>query len=220
MLITFPEQTCDIIFLNKKKSINQNLTTRYYAVKGNTLTHAMGGFNGKLLHGKFKSYYYKSKQPKCRGKFRKGKKIGKWISWYENGEIMSNQKFRNGRLNGVTKYYSDQGLLSASMKYKKGLRHGDSITYVNDSVITLSFKKGRINYPEDTQIKDSISTDLKLSRPFDKNAKKKERHEKQQKPYKKKKKPKDKNDKSKIKDRIKPKKERDAEHKPNRNSET
>jgi antitoxin component YwqK of YwqJK toxin-antitoxin module len=117
---------------------HQNLT--YYWYSTNKVLETKGGYDGKLLHGKYAAFYLNNNL-KEKGEFKKGVKNGKWVSWYDNGLInetcewkngmkeghfesfdligrpLLEANFRKGRLNGVMKSYTD-GKVSHVSRYK------------------------------------------------------------------------------------------------------
>jgi len=119
------------------KPANQGIP--YYWYKFNEIHITQGGYEGKLLHGSYSSFY-RSNNLKEKGKFKKGLKEGKWISWYENGRIMETVHWRNGMKHGSYKMFNEKGGVTLEAKYKKGLLHGTMTSY-NEEIKILSSKQ-------------------------------------------------------------------------------
>lgn len=93
------------------------LTYRWYS--SNKIMDTQGGYEGKLLHGEYVSFYQSNNNLKEKGKFKKGLKQGFWNSWNENGKISRISRWKNGQLNGRYKTYDNNGSLLSEKRYKK-----------------------------------------------------------------------------------------------------
>jgi len=49
-----------------------------------------------------------------------GNKTGHWLSFYDNGRMMSEANFKNGRKHGEWKSYDTNGKMIVFIKYKRG----------------------------------------------------------------------------------------------------
>jgi antitoxin component YwqK of YwqJK toxin-antitoxin module len=58
---------------------------------------------------------------KSKGKWRYGKKIGKWKTYHKNGKLESVISFKNGKRNGKYKCYYIDGRIISTAKYKNGV---------------------------------------------------------------------------------------------------
>ena len=58
------------------------------------------------------------------GKFIKGKKVGRWILYYENGQLESKFNIKNEKLEGLWESYHTNGKLNEKGNYKDGEREG------------------------------------------------------------------------------------------------
>ncbi len=100
-------------------TIKANQKKTYYWFKSGQIRNTRGGYDGKLLHGYYKSFY-PDKNLKEAGSFKKGIKTGKWIRWYQNGEINQVAWWDNGLLNGKLTTYNDKGAILFVQRFKNG----------------------------------------------------------------------------------------------------
>jgi hypothetical protein len=115
----------------------------YYWYASNKIYHTQGGFDGKILHGQFVSFYL-SNNLKEKGIFKKGLKNGSWISWFENGKINEMTSWKRGLANGTFRTFNDAGNLISEAKYRNGKLHGSRKEYENGKLKTeRKFKRGR-----------------------------------------------------------------------------
>ena len=54
------------------------------------------------------------------GKMKDGKKEGKWISWYPNGQKWSEETYKNGEIDGLWTEWWENGQKSQEETYKNG----------------------------------------------------------------------------------------------------
>ena len=66
---------------------------------------------------------------KHQGSFKKGKREGVWISYYDNGQIRDKTNFKNGKHEGSHISYYDDGTLWVKTTMKNGKEHGLSEFY-------------------------------------------------------------------------------------------
>jgi antitoxin component YwqK of YwqJK toxin-antitoxin module len=70
---------------------------------------------------KYTQSYYESGQLKQTGYYINGKDVfGKWIDYYENGQIESIENYERNKLDGLYQYYHDNGQLWTEKTYKNG----------------------------------------------------------------------------------------------------
>ena len=106
----------------------------YYWFQDNNIKISVGGFSGKLLHGKYSSFY-PSKNLKELGNFCFGLKNGTWKKWYENGVLNTSVVFQNGIKQGVYKEYDIAGNLYILGRYRKGQLQGHYRTFKDGKVV-------------------------------------------------------------------------------------
>jgi hypothetical protein len=98
-----------------------------------------GGYDGKLLHGYYKSFYLNN-QLKESGEIKYGTKHKEWRYWYSDGTLKEIINWKEGRKDGVYKIFNDQGKLIAKGYFKNDLIHGKFYTYDNSEKITATKK--------------------------------------------------------------------------------
>jgi len=128
-----------------EKDVKLDLT--YYWLKSKQLHSSKGGYEGKLLHGKF-TCFYSNEALKQKGTFKKGLKNGIWKEWFINGNLKSVTYFRNGLINGGHIEFSENGNKIKELNYKQGLLHGKCYEY-NDSITVIrKYRNGQEIFPK------------------------------------------------------------------------
>jgi hypothetical protein len=100
----------------------------------NKIMDTKGGYDGKLLHGTYTSFYLNNNLRE-KGKYKKGVRTGEWISWHENGNKKEVSYWKNGLKNGISTLYHMNGDLAALAPYKQGQLHGTVKNYANHKLI-------------------------------------------------------------------------------------
>jgi len=111
-----------------KIHLNNEATYTWYT--NNQLLETKGGYDGKLLHGYYKAFFF-SNQLKESGSIRYGLRNKEWRYWYSNGMLREIITWKKGKKSGTYKLYNDQGKLMASGRFKDDLLHGKFRTYDN-----------------------------------------------------------------------------------------
>ena len=96
----------DVLSDKSDFSPEENLTYCWFS--SNRILETKGGYDGRLLHGSFTSFYG-NKNLRQKGKFTKGLKKGKWINWYSDGSINEVSHWKKGMKNGKFYLYSVEG---------------------------------------------------------------------------------------------------------------
>ncbi|SDF32600.1 hypothetical protein [Cellulophaga baltica] len=73
---------------------------------------------GIIKHGLYKELY--ANKVLEEGNYQNGKKIGKWKSYYRNGNLHISANYYKGLNDGIWNYYDEDGTLSSTDKYHKG----------------------------------------------------------------------------------------------------
>ena len=90
------------------------------------------------LHGTH-TEWWDNENKKHYGRYKRGKKIGRWVSYYQNGKIKDEKNFKNGLNNGFHINYHDNGFKESRGTYKNGKKiddwkywdeNGDIIEYI------------------------------------------------------------------------------------------
>lgn len=122
--------TYKISVLMTKVDIKLVQSSEYFWYSDNRFFSTFGGFDGKLLDGKFTVFYKKGNLMES-GNFNLGLKVGVWNQWFENGQIMETSNWEKGKLQGkLERYYSDSRLKELR-RYKNNELHGKQIEYDN-----------------------------------------------------------------------------------------
>lgn len=103
------------------QAIRVNDTVFYYWFKSQKVHRSKGGYAGKLLHGTYNKFYFDG-QIQEKGSFKKGVKIDKWYTWYENGELESFYNYKKGFKHGRYFLYNSDGSIAERGKFKKNKR--------------------------------------------------------------------------------------------------
>ena len=91
-----------------------------------------GGKRGYKLLGRFLDgerdgkwvQWYDNGQVEVQGEYYRGKKHGEWSLWYNNGKSKEQGTFSFGKIDSLYKYWYDNGHLKEEQRYKKNLPHG------------------------------------------------------------------------------------------------
>jgi antitoxin component YwqK of YwqJK toxin-antitoxin module len=144
----------------------------YYWFKAGSIHFTQEGISGELLHDDFDKFYLNNQLAE-KGRFKKGKKVGTWRSWFENGMLSSEEQWSSGYKNGLHFGYNSQGQLVEKGLYRSNKKQGkwinfltkDTIRYNNDvavldkSIAKNKFLKNKLS--NDSIIKNSGKTALK-----------------------------------------------------------
>jgi hypothetical protein len=120
----------------------------YYWYANNDIKNTDGSFDGKLLHGEYKSFF-RDMGLKEQGNFKYGLKEGEWKSWFNDGKIHEIKNFAKGKTDGIEKVYNEQGKIVSRSHFKNGVREGKTIIYKdgkNDSLVI--YKNGEVQLPK------------------------------------------------------------------------
>lgn len=107
---------------------SEGLTYHWFA--SNKILETKGGYDGRLLHGSYTSFYG-NKNLRQKGKFSRGLKQGKWINWYSDGRINEVSHWRNGMKNGKFVLYNMEGKVMLITNFLNDKLHGKMISYEN-----------------------------------------------------------------------------------------
>lgn len=110
----------------KRVQLDNDATYTWYTA--NQLVETRGGYDGRLLHGYYKAFFFNN-QLRESGQMRYGLRQGKWRYWYSNGNLREIISWKKGRKHGLYAIYNDQGKLMAKGRFKNNLLHGKFYTY-------------------------------------------------------------------------------------------
>ena len=78
--------------------------------------------------------------------YQDGKEEGKFVQYFDNGNIRCEKYYKNGKLNGPEQVYWDNGKFSRSGKYINGKREGTHTSwYENGNILRLGNFKNDIH---------------------------------------------------------------------------
>lgn len=142
--VNTPENSIKTGVLNSNKRVHPRENVTYYWYTSNKIMQTQGGFDGKLLHGNYASFYL-SNALKEKGCFKNGLKCGEWTTWYENGKMSEVIHWKNGKNSGICKAFNEKGELLKVYKMKNNKLHGTFVQYDGGKVIsTKQYKNGKL----------------------------------------------------------------------------
>lgn len=128
--VNYPDYTVKTQMLKDPKKIKLDPDLSYHWYISQKIMETKGGFDGKLLHGYYKSFYLTDQLFES-GEFYYGVKSGEWKNWYPDGKLKEITNWKNGRKNGKYILYSDLGVLMATGEFEKDELTGEFKTYDN-----------------------------------------------------------------------------------------
>ncbi len=134
VVVNYDDYTIKTKMLSQAKDIkvNNDLTYMWYASQ--KIIETKGGYEGKLIHGNYTSFYL-SNQLREQGHIKYGLKHGEWKSWYPDGKLKEIITWKNGRKNGNYELYNDLGQRMAKSRFKNDKLNGKFYTYSANGVI-------------------------------------------------------------------------------------
>lgn len=120
-----------------------SLNDFYFWFKSGRIHNTQGSYYGKLLHGNYK-IIDNDRHLLEEGFFKKGKKVGLWRSWYENGTLKSTWRKRFGFWNkayALNEFDVNGNSIKRGFE-SKGLFTGYQVENLGDSSIVTRYKKG------------------------------------------------------------------------------
>ncbi len=122
--------------------IKQGKWKEFFSDSSQTL-RAEGEYNEGLRIGEWK-FYYKNQQKEQFGKYGKNEKAeGKWLWFYENGNILRDENFENGEEEGIIAEYNDTGKIITQGEFENGEKEGFWFYETGDSREEGNYKAGK-----------------------------------------------------------------------------
>ncbi|HWY10385.1 MAG TPA: hypothetical protein VN026_03615 [Bacteroidia bacterium] len=137
--VNFDDYTVKTQMLKDPQKVKIDNELIYLWYNSNKIMETRGGYDGKLLHGYYKSFY-PNNQLRESGQINYGTKHKEWRYWYSNGTLKEVSNWKNGRKNGKYELYNDYGRLMGKGYFKNDLLHGKFYTYDNFGHITNTRK--------------------------------------------------------------------------------
>ncbi|MDI9341675.1 MAG: hypothetical protein QM534_13980 [Sediminibacterium sp.] len=138
----------------ESRKVDNELFYLWYASQ--KLMETKGGYEGKLIHGYYTSFYLNN-QLREQGTVRYGLKHKEWKAWYPDGKLREIITWRNGRKNGAYTLYNDLGQLMAKSRFKNDKLHGKFYTYSGNGTVAevRRYRRGEevIRKPKEKKVK-------------------------------------------------------------------
>ncbi|MBI2269785.1 MAG: hypothetical protein HYU69_05435 [Bacteroidetes bacterium] len=145
---------------NKKSKIRYSDTLKYYWYGTNKIIITQGASDGKILHGKYSTFYYNNNL-KEQGFFKKGMQNGQWKKWNSTGIIQDISNWHKGYRQGKQILFDSAGNKASELSYKKGKLHGPFVIYIKGKVASKKhFQKGVELLPGDEKIANRVKHKL------------------------------------------------------------
>lgn len=113
----------------------------YYWYSANEIKRTQGGYDGKLLHGKY-TEFYSNKDLKAQGKFSHGVKTGQWKMWHANGNLREIQFWSSKGRRAKFESFDENGNLIRSGKYRYERLHGIIKEIERQKTVKRKFRDG------------------------------------------------------------------------------
>ena len=93
-----------------------------------------------LLYKKFSDVPFTGKTTgKIQGSFRKGRKHGPYVSYHDNGGIMSKGDYKNDKKVGLWVEYHENGQLRGKGNFRNGVKEGLWVIYNEDGSVNEKY---------------------------------------------------------------------------------
>lgn len=107
--------------IKRYKPQNDTVKVEFYTVKNKL--QSKGNFIDKTRVGKW-LYYFENGKLMSEEIYHQGKLHGKLINYYPNGKVTEATEYKNGRKEGVSKKYSSDGILIEELTYQNDKPNG------------------------------------------------------------------------------------------------
>ena len=95
---------------------------------GETTGKGEGSFKDGKRVGKW-VFYFDNGQLMMKGEYKDGKRVGKWINYFDNGQLRQKSEYKDGKAVGEWIHYWDNGQLWYKGVYKDGKKVGKWVYY-------------------------------------------------------------------------------------------
>lgn len=134
-------QKIRIFIANPKVKIEENKFYTWYQKQ--LILHTQGAWSGKLLQGKYESFYPNHNLLE-QGIYEKGWKVGLWKRWYADGTLKEQVSWKKGVRHGSFETFDANGQLTQKGRYKNGQLHGPFSTFVDGKETKVKYRKDKI----------------------------------------------------------------------------
>ncbi len=126
--VNYDDYTVKTQMLKDGEKVKTDNELAYLWYKSNKIIETKGGYDGRLLHGYYKTFYLNN-QLKEQGEIKYGLKHKEWKYWYSNGQLREVITWKQGRKYGTYMLYNEYGKLMAKGSFKNDLLNGEFCTY-------------------------------------------------------------------------------------------
>lgn len=83
----------------------------------------------------FVKFYTPKGKVKSKGWMIGKNRVGKWMYYFSDGKVFSEENYKDGKLDGVVKNYYPNGKLTEETYYKEGKKDGVSKVYTDEGIL-------------------------------------------------------------------------------------
>jgi len=130
-----------IFIANPKVKIKSNRLYAWYQKQ--IVLHTQGAWSGKLLQGKYESFYPNHNLLE-QGTYEKGWKVGLWNQWHADGTLKEQVVWKKGLKHGTFEAFDTRGQLIEKGRYKNGRLQGHFSTFANGAETKVKYRKNKI----------------------------------------------------------------------------
>lgn len=147
--VNYDDYTVKTQILSYAKQFEPKTDLVYMWYGSQKVIETKGGYDGKLLHGFYTSFYLNN-QLREKGTIKYGLKHKNWKFWYANGILKESITWKNGVKNGEYMIFNEYGHLMAKGNFKNDKLNGAFYTYGPNGIITekKKYKDGIEVYPK------------------------------------------------------------------------
>lgn len=176
--VNYDDFTVKTQMLKDPKKIKVKNELVYLWFDSHKVIETRGGFDGKLIHGYYKSFYLNN-QLREMGEVKYGLKNGTWKTWYADGNLKEIINYCKGRKYGHYELYNEYGRLMASGHFRNDLLHGKFYTYDNLGKVTETkkYRRGSELVKKVRKKKEKLPKKEEITKPSEETAKDKPQEE-------------------------------------------
>ncbi|CAL2101483.1 Antitoxin component YwqK of the YwqJK toxin-antitoxin module [Tenacibaculum sp. 190130A14a] len=95
----------------------------------------------------FVKFYTPKGKVKSKGWMIGKNREGKWMYYFGNGKVFSEENYKDGKLEGVVRNYYPNGKLTEETYYKEGKKEGSSKVYTDDGILIeeVAYVNGKLH---------------------------------------------------------------------------
>lgn len=95
----------------------------------------------------FVKFYTPKGKVKSKGWMIGRNRVGKWMYYFSNGKVFSEENYKDGKLDGVVKNYYPNGKLTEETHYTEGKKDGVSKVYTDEGILIeeVAYLNGKLH---------------------------------------------------------------------------